>query len=114
MSEEVILALISAGFSGVVLKLMDRIFEKRAQREQKNIEEKRLDFEEASEIRLELRDEIKELRTRQDNLQNELDEWKEKYYQLERRYNLIIAQMKVLGIEPTSLEDEGPDDKTHK
>lgn len=70
------IALISALFGGVGLKVAEYlIFTKN----------KKLD--EASAIRLELREEVKSLRKEIKEVNDELSSWKDKYYNLLNKYN---------------------------
>jgi hypothetical protein len=111
MSDTVIVALITSVIGGVLLKLVDNFFSRRAEKEKVGIEQRKLDIDEGAQIRLELREEIKTLRDEVFSLRKELDDWKEKYYELEQQNTIFKALIKSKGFNP-DIENDGQNKTT--
>jgi len=112
---------IIAGFStltvGVVLWYLGRAssrsdrnenLARSAVAEQSKLEQKRYEasVKESTDIRQELRQEVKELKEQQCKMQAEIDEWRDKYYDLIQKYNEVMAENVHLASEIEILKEK--------
>jgi predicted nuclease with TOPRIM domain len=86
--------LLSALVSGVVVKVVDHTYLRRER-----------SFDDAVAIRQELRDEVHGLHRELKALQQELDGWKTRYYDLTSRYQGLLAECQTLRAELEELRD---------
>ncbi len=110
MSSELIIALVSGAFglagTGALIwsawrkDMADRQAQKEAADQNTEQRHYELTAKESSDIRAELRQEVRELkeslRTTTDALQKQIDEWREKYYE-EREARLALEQQLILA-----------------
>ena len=86
--------LLSALVSGVVVKVVDRTYATKERR-----------FDDAVAIRQELRAEVKTLYDELKALQQELDTWKDRYWDLTARYQAILTDCQGLRLELEELRE---------
>jgi len=93
--ESGVIALLSAVFGGIGVKLAEGfLFNKNRK------------LDEASAIRLELREEVKSMRALIKELSDDLDAWKNKYYNLLDEHNALRAEYSELKEKHEGLEKE--------
>lgn len=94
MSSEPWVALVSALISGVSVKAVDHFYIAREKR-----------FDDAVTIRQELRAEVRGLNQQLRTLQQELDGWKDRYYELTSRYQTLVSECQHLRMEVEALRE---------
>lgn len=86
-------AVTSALLSGVLVKVVDRVYAKTERR-----------FDDAVAIRHELREEVRALHAELKAIQEELDRWKDRYYDLASRYHALVGECQALRDELKELQ----------
>lgn len=92
------IALIGALFGGAGLKIIGDLTGKWVNRGREQ-------FDEATAIRKELREELDKVREELSELKAEVDEWKEKYYKLLQEYLDLNTKYKLVEAELTELKE---------
>ena len=85
---QAVLVVLFTGVGTAIVKLVEAIVVNRSKSEETKEEQF---FRESKELRMELRGEIKDLEKMVSKLNNEIDEWRAKYWDLYQKYVSVVA-----------------------
>ncbi len=102
--EDAVLALVGVILGGAGTKFIEKLFENKHKRKVAELQERKTDNDVALNIREELRHDITILRKEMDDLHQEIDEWRNKYYTLLADYSDIKVKYKALQGEVDALK----------